>query len=176
MANNFFRSRNQSFTLIELLIVVAIIGILAALIIVSVTTAAARSRDASRAEQFKEIQNALSEYYIQNGSYPPQASWCYSLSGQSNGCFQQALQPLITQGFLSALPTPEYPGGGEYDYQSPVHYGYNITCGTQSINQNIPGSYILAWTTETIQPFAQFDGSNENSCGSNGGRCCIYVQ
>lgn len=167
---------DKSFTLIELLIVVAIIGILAAIIIVSLANAAARARDAQRAAQMKEIQNALSEYYIQNGSYPLETSWCHSGSGQTDGCFQQALQPLVTQKFLPSLPVAEYPNGGEYDYQSPVHYGYDITCGTQSINQDIPNSYILAWTAETIQPFAEFSGPNENSCGTNGGRCCIYVQ
>ena len=70
MAKNFFRSRNQSFTLIELLIVVAIIGILAALIIFSVTTASAKARDVKRQEDLKNVQKALEMYYTSNGSYP----------------------------------------------------------------------------------------------------------
>ncbi len=70
MAKHFFRSRNQSFTLIELLIVVAIIGILAALIIVSVTTASAKARDVKRQEDLKNVQKALEMYYTSNGSYP----------------------------------------------------------------------------------------------------------
>ena len=48
--------KQDFFTLIELLIVVAIIGILAALIIVSVTTAAAKARDIKRQEDLKNIQ------------------------------------------------------------------------------------------------------------------------
>ena len=83
---------------------------------------------------------------------------------------------LSRKDFFQHYPRQNTPVVENMTINPPVHYGYNITCGTQSINQNIPGSYILAWTTETIQPFAQFDGSNENSCGSNGGRCCIYVQ
>ena len=171
---------DKSFTLIELLIVVAIIGILAALIIVSVTTAAARSRDASRAEQFKEIQNALSEYYIQNGSYPPQASWCYSLNNQSTGCFQTALQPLITQGFLQSLPTPQYPSSGEYDYVSPTT-SIATSCGTQLGSSGGPNSYELAWTAETTQNFPALGGgsggNNNTQCGPPiSDRCCILVK
>ena len=60
----------SSFTLIELLIVVAIIGILAALIIVSVTSAAAKARDIKRQEDLRNIQKALEMYYTSNGSYP----------------------------------------------------------------------------------------------------------
>ncbi|MCL4427067.1 prepilin-type N-terminal cleavage/methylation domain-containing protein [Patescibacteria group bacterium] len=61
---------NASFTLIELLIVIAIIGILAALIIVSVTKAAARARDARRLADMNEIHKALDAYYLDNGNWP----------------------------------------------------------------------------------------------------------
>ncbi len=62
--------RNNSFTLIELLIVIAIIGILAAVIIVSVTSAAAKARDVRRQQDLRELQTALADYYTTNGSYP----------------------------------------------------------------------------------------------------------
>ncbi|MCL4427186.1 type II secretion system protein GspG [Patescibacteria group bacterium] len=50
--------------------VVAIIGILAALIIVSITSAAAKARDIKRQEDLRNIQKALEMYYTSNGSYP----------------------------------------------------------------------------------------------------------
>ncbi len=171
------QKNQQSFTLIELLIVVAIIGILAAIIIVSLTSASARARDAQRIAQMKEIQNALSEYYIQNGSYPPCAvTWCVSQSGQ-NSWFQDALQPLVTQGFLTALPMPEYPNGGEYDYASPttnVFPGDNYECGGQPLSAGGSNSYILSWVTETTENFPEL-GTNPSQC-TPGQRCCIYEE
>ncbi|MCL4426820.1 prepilin-type N-terminal cleavage/methylation domain-containing protein [Patescibacteria group bacterium] len=75
-------NRTDTFTLIELLIVVAIIGILAALIIVSVTTAAAKARDARRQQDLRNMQEALAMYYTANGSYPStNGNWEGNCSG-----------------------------------------------------------------------------------------------
>ena len=60
----------SSFTLIELLIVVAIIGILAALIIVSLNTVLPKARDARRKSDLDEIQRAFQMYYVSHGNYP----------------------------------------------------------------------------------------------------------
>jgi len=59
----------KSFTLIELLVVVLIIGILATLIIVSVMSNLAKSRDAKRKADLKTIADALDMYYQKYGTY-----------------------------------------------------------------------------------------------------------
>ena len=64
------KKEERSFTLIELLIVVAIIGILAALIVVSLTTALSKARDARRVADVNELVKAFNEYYLNNGNYP----------------------------------------------------------------------------------------------------------
>ena len=60
----------KGFTLIELLVVVAIIGLLATLSIVALNSARARSRDAKRVADIKQVQTALELYYNDFGSYP----------------------------------------------------------------------------------------------------------
>jgi len=58
------------FTLIELLVVVAVIGLLSTLSIIALNQARARSRDARRLADIKQIQTALEMYYSDIGSYP----------------------------------------------------------------------------------------------------------
>jgi len=63
-------SKKRGFTLIELLVVIAIIGILSSIIMVSLSSAKARSRDAKRVADIKNIQLALDLYFNDNGVYP----------------------------------------------------------------------------------------------------------
>ncbi|MBP8590879.1 type II secretion system protein [Candidatus Shapirobacteria bacterium] len=59
------------FTLLELLIVIAIIGILTAMGTVSYSTAQKRARDSKRQGDMKAIQDAFEQYYAaHSGSYP----------------------------------------------------------------------------------------------------------
>ena len=60
----------SAFTLIELLIVILIIGILAAIIVMSVVQASAKARDVKRQQDLKNVQKALEMYYTTNGNYP----------------------------------------------------------------------------------------------------------
>jgi general secretion pathway protein G len=60
----------RGFTLVELLIVMAIIGILASLGAGSYITAQMRGRDVTRKSDLKQISNALELYYADHGAYP----------------------------------------------------------------------------------------------------------
>jgi prepilin-type N-terminal cleavage/methylation domain-containing protein len=62
--------KRNGFTLIELMVVIAIIGILATIITASLSTAKAKGRDAKRISDIKTIQTALALYYNDNQSYP----------------------------------------------------------------------------------------------------------
>lgn len=67
----FFSKRNQKgFTLIELLVSIAIIGILASIVIASLSTSRAKSRDGKRIADLKQMQAALENYYDACKEYP----------------------------------------------------------------------------------------------------------
>lgn len=61
---------SRGFTLLELLIVIAIIGILSVVVVVALDSSRAGSRDANRASQMQEFLKALELYYTEAGSYP----------------------------------------------------------------------------------------------------------
>ncbi|MBD3265695.1 prepilin-type N-terminal cleavage/methylation domain-containing protein [bacterium] len=63
--------QNRAFTLIELLIVVAIIGILAAIAVPNFLNAQLRARIARVVSEQKSIANSYSMYFMDNNSWPP---------------------------------------------------------------------------------------------------------
>lgn len=70
----------KGFTLIELLIVIAVIGVLAAVILIVINPLAQlqKARDAGRKSDIKQIKNAMDSYFIFSGKYP-----CHSTCGWS---------------------------------------------------------------------------------------------
>lgn len=60
----------KGFTLIEILIVVAIIGLLTSIILVGLGAFRTRGRDARRIADLRETQNGLELYYTKNQRYP----------------------------------------------------------------------------------------------------------
>lgn len=121
----------KGFTLIELLVVLAIIGLLAGLSVSTFTSASARSRDARRETDIKEIQKALAIYANSIGKYP-QCSAEVAVNG-TNDCLSDAL---LLEKSMSAVPTDPRNGvgGGScgsvgafyYCYQSSTGDTYNI--------------------------------------------------
>ena len=100
--------RKNGFTLVELLVVVAILGILSGIVLYSVSATHTKSRDAQRFKDLETIQAAVEQYYTDQGHYPiltPRGSI-------ATASFAAALQ--------STLPTlPKDPSGGAtYLYQS----------------------------------------------------------
>jgi len=66
----FKKNKKGGFTIIELIVVVAIIAILSSLTILNFNKARQNSRDSSRVQALKQIQLALGTYYERTGVYP----------------------------------------------------------------------------------------------------------
>lgn len=66
----------KGFTLIEILIVVAIIGLLSSVVLIGLGSFRARGRDARRIADLREVQNSLELYYAKYNAYPESGnSW-----------------------------------------------------------------------------------------------------
>lgn len=71
--------RVRGFTIVELLVVVAVIGVLATISVVGFVQYQATQRDSERAAKATVIAEALEKYYEEHGEYPS----CSTLSGNS---------------------------------------------------------------------------------------------
>jgi general secretion pathway protein G len=71
----FSKSSRTGFTLIEILIVVAIIGILAGVVLVGLRGTGPQARDSRRAADLRQVQNGLELYYNKLGAYPATQNW-----------------------------------------------------------------------------------------------------
>lgn len=96
--------KRKAFTLIELLIVIALLGILAAAVLVAVNPGkrTKQARDSIRKSDIGQLATALQTYYTTTGSYPT------------------SLDDLVTNGDIKKLPTPPNPDSGAAGY----NYGY----------------------------------------------------
>ncbi len=68
------REENKGFTMVELLVVMAILGILSTIGLTSFRTSLMKSRDAKRKSDLEQIQRALEMYNNDYGKYPTSAS------------------------------------------------------------------------------------------------------
>lgn len=82
--------RSRGFTLIEVLVVVAIIGILSALIYSGFSTVRQSARDQQRKTDLKEMQLAIERYKAQEGRYPESCRGADIWSGVVNEWFMCA--------------------------------------------------------------------------------------
>lgn len=73
------RSARKGFTLIEILIVVVILGILAAIVVPQFTNAADEASISSARTQLQSMRSQIELFYSQNGAYPT-ATWSADLA------------------------------------------------------------------------------------------------
>ena len=97
----------RGFTIVELLIVIVVIGILAAITIVAYNGVQGRARDTQRVQNMQSIVKALELYKIANGIYPSAvgtanaSGWEVSHNGTTATNF---LSALVTSKTVSAVP------------------------------------------------------------------------
>lgn len=110
-------SRLRAFTLVELLISIAIIGILSSVVLANLQSSRSKARDAQRIATIKQIQTALEVYKVKNGTYPQTSSnstvrnnSCGNFACPGAGCgytygdWATTLAPLVSSRLLPSIP------------------------------------------------------------------------
>ncbi|HNW55668.1 MAG TPA: prepilin-type N-terminal cleavage/methylation domain-containing protein [bacterium] len=110
----------KGFTLIELLVVIAIIAMLSSLSVIALNSARAKSRDARRLSDIKQIKTALEMYYDQNLRYPSAPDTTSNLGTTTSACLT-ANGWTTTNGcsgtiFMQRVPADPQPSTRAYVY------------------------------------------------------------
>lgn len=96
---------SKGFSLIELLVVVAIVAVLSAIVITSMTSSRQKARDAKRISDLAQIQLALEQFFDKCRHYPNGISL--------TSTYGSYCQPLST--YISVIPK-DPSSGASYDY------------------------------------------------------------
>jgi len=86
------RRRERGFTLIEMMVVAAIIGILATMAVVQLRDTPRRAKEAALKENLYVLRNVIDQYFTDKGKYP------------------DSLQTLVTDGYVRKIPVDPMTG------------------------------------------------------------------
>ena len=149
-------SNRKGFTIVELMVVIAIIGILTAIVTANFTQSRAKARDAKRVSDLAQIQLTLEMIFDRCNTYPTNID---SETTTITGCLDSTGTAYTIGYFISKLPK-NYDGNG-YTY-SPL------------LNGN---DYILSVQLETSNSSAIQDSApgtvGTNTCGKANYYCVV---
>ncbi|MCX6344897.1 MAG: prepilin-type N-terminal cleavage/methylation domain-containing protein [Armatimonadetes bacterium] len=141
------KRRNGGFTLVELLVVIVVLAILAAIVLPKFMDSGARSREAALKSNLKLIRNAITIYKTDTGLYPVtlnELSAAPAPAQGNNGTADVALTAANWHGpYLQATPTNPV-----LDPVSGNAYTYTKTTGTvvsSAVGNALDGTAYSSW-------------------------------
>ncbi len=114
------KRKESGFTIVELLIVIVVIGILAALVVTTFSGIQRKARNTERETDVKAIHGQLEAYFSQNNTYPTLANL------NDSGWRSTNMKSLDGEALKDPKGTTQELAGTVSNTQ----YGYNVTCDT----------------------------------------------
>ena len=118
------KRKQSGFTIVELLIVIVVIGILAALVVTTFSGIQRKARNTERETDVKAIHGQLEAYFASNNTYPTLANLTDATWRSTN------MKSLDAE----ALKDPKANSDGSENVPAATatasRYGYNVTCDT----------------------------------------------
>ena len=138
----------RGFTLIEIMVVITILGILAALIVPRVVGRTDDARIAAAKQDIASLMQALKLYRLDNGAYPTTEQGLKALLARPT--LEPVPQNWKQGGYLERSTPPTDPWGNEYKYLNPglkgeidvFSYGRDGAAGGEGVDADI-GSWQL---------------------------------
>jgi general secretion pathway protein G len=138
----------RGFTLIEIMVVITILGILAALIVPRVVGRTDDARIAAAKQDIASLMQALKLYRLDNGAYPTTEQGLKALLARPT--LEPVPQNWKQGGYLERSTPPKDPWGNEYKYLNPglkgeidvFSYGRDGAAGGENVDADI-GSWQL---------------------------------
>jgi general secretion pathway protein G len=112
-----FSKRAEAFTLLELMVVVVILGILAAFIVPRISKRPEDARVTKARIEISNLEQALELYYLDTGVYPSSDQGLRALIEMPDS--GDVPENWKTGGYLAKSKLPMDPWGNEYVYMSP---------------------------------------------------------
>ncbi|MFA5496419.1 MAG: type II secretion system major pseudopilin GspG [Porticoccaceae bacterium] len=133
------KRRNAGFTLVELLVVLAILALLAGLVGPQVLKQLGGAKSKTATVQIRDLEQALEMYKLDVGRFPTSDQGLDALVRQPSGV------PGWNGPYLKGSAVPRDPWGGDYNYRYPgqnaefdlVSYGLDGTPGGDGENADI---------------------------------------
>jgi general secretion pathway protein G len=165
--------KTRGFTIVELLIVIVVIGILAAITIVAYSGIQQRARDSNRQSAIGTIRQALEMYKLDHGSYPSAtgtqpAYGGWEVSTDGPGTFMEYLAPYISRTPLD--PVNSYNAG---DGIGNAYFYYRYWAGAFGCDPTKGAFYVLRVNFEIA---ADAPPSQVPTCTPNWGENYMFIQ
>ena len=132
-----YRHRGAAFTLVELLIVIIVIAVLAAIAIPKFVNSSERSKEASLHSDLKLVRNAIATFQNDTNAYPASLSDIAAIAAPANGIDPTgaplAIVPTTWHGpYITSVPTDPVSGNA---------LTYSVASGTVGqVNSSASGS------------------------------------
>ncbi len=133
------RNKNKAgFTLIELLVVIAIIGLLASVVLLALNSARAKSRDAKRLADIRQLASAFELYFNDVNGYPTKTTPA-AIGGATIG------YPPINPTYIGLIPSSPTPPDGTCGSDALGTNDYWMAANSTGASQSLTSAYAITF-------------------------------